>query len=241
MVRPSERTQSPAMTTDTTTFDIESDPTVRASKEFVRQKDEINRRYRGQARKARLMIADLTYGLALIEGNLGVESVRDNWRKHIDRLWRCTRSEETIAREHLLMAIDWAAHCYIDEHRFASRWKNPREVRRVFFATDRNGIDHYHTMGVPHADEGIAFLAKFDPELAARVGVAEIASLIPLWLDRKKNVGRRGKAEGLDAAICTLLKQLGYGQIEPEAIRRQRLAFEKKYPTTPRAPRTRAA
>jgi len=107
---------------------LEKDPTMRLGDHYMRQKDDINRKYRGQVRKARLMIADLTYGLGLIEGNLGVESVRDNWRKHIDSMWRCVRAEGTVAREHLLMTIDWAAHCYV-EPRLASQWTNPEKQR----------------------------------------------------------------------------------------------------------------
>jgi len=100
-------------------------------------------------------------------------------------------------------------------------------------------------MGLPHADEAaeeaVDFLARFDPELAAKIGVADIAALIPVWLDRRKNLGRRGKPQRIDDAVCALVKQLGHGTISLEAMRHQRLIFEKNYPTTPRASRTKAA
>lgn len=228
VVGPAGRAQGVGMKNDD---DFDKHPAKLLAEDYFRQKKEINRKYRGQARKARLMIADLTYGLGLIEGNLGIESVRDNWRKHIDRMWTCNRSEETIAREHLLMAIDWAARCYV-EPRPASRWKKPRATEQRYFGTDRNGVKLYWSAGFPHADEaaeeGIAFLASFDPELAGRVGVADIAPLVEVWLDRKTNVGRRGKTQRVDEALCALVRQLGFGKVEPEAMRRQRTQFEKK-------------
>jgi len=215
-----------------------NDPTVRLSESYRQQRDEINRMYRGTERKARLMIADLTYGLGLMESNLGAESVRDNWRKHIERMWRSTRTEETTVREHLLMTIDWAAHSYVQPWP-AGHWKNPRSSERTHFVTDANGVEHHLMMELPSANEaaaeGVAFLARFDPELAGRIGIADITPLIEVWLDRKKNVGRRGKTQRIDEALCALVQKLGYGKVESDAMRRQRLAFEKNYPTTPRA------
>jgi hypothetical protein len=214
-----------------------TDPTVRAGEHYWRQKEEINRKYRGHARKARLLINDLTYGLTLIEGELGAEHVRENWRKYVDRAWSCVQTEQTRVRDHLLSTINYAAGCYV-EPSLASRWKNPRSTERVFFATDRDGVDQYLVMGLPTPDEaaeaGVAFLSKFDPELAAHLGIAALAPLIELWLDRRKNEGRRGKTVRLDESLCALLKQLGYGRIEPEAMRRHRLGVEKKVRTVPR-------
>ncbi len=211
---------------------FDNHPAKKLADEYFQQKKEINRKHRGQARKARLMIADLTYGLGLIEGNLGIEAVRDDWRKHIDRMWSCARSEETVAREHLLMTIDWAARCYV-EPRPKGRWKNPRSSKRTWLFTDANGKDCHMMMDLPHAEEaaaaGIAFLSGFDPELAARIRVAEITPLIEVWLDRKKNVGRRGKTQRIDEALCAVIRQLGFGKVEPEAMRHQRREFEKRF------------
>lgn len=210
-------------------------PLKQLSDAYLQTKEKINRKYRGPARKARLMIADLTYGLGLIEGNHGIESVRANWRNHIDRMWSCAKTEETVAREHLLMTIDWSASSYVKPWP-TGRWKNPRSSKRTRLFTDANGKECRLMMDLPCADEaaeaGIAFLASFDPELAARIGVADITPLIEVWLDRKKNVGRRGKAQQIDEALCALVHQLGFGKIEPAAMRRQRLKFEKTYPMT---------
>lgn len=212
---------------------MQNDPTSQLSEKFLQQKAEINRLYRGHARKARLMIADLTYGLGLIEGNLGADSVRENWRAHIDKLTTCTQTEETRTRRHVLMAIDWAARAYLESN-LASKWKNPRRIERTFFAKDRSGVDTYLISAWPHeneaAAEGIAFLERFDPELAARLSVSEIATLLPLWISRKENVGRRGRKVAIDEALCALFDSLGYGKIEREAMRRFRLAFERDYP-----------
>jgi len=218
---------------------VNHDPTVRLGKAYLHEKDEINRKYRGQVRKARLMIADLTYGLGMIEGNLGVESVRENWRKHIDRMWRCGRADDTAARQHLLMVIDCAAECYV-EPRVAGSWKRPRSRDRIEFLTDANGVTHHLLMDLPHMDEaaaeGIAFVARFDPELAATIPVADIEKIVPIWLDRRNNTGRRGKKLRIDEALCLLVKKLGYAGITAEAMRRQRLAWEKTYPSTAAEP-----
>lgn len=219
---------------------LENDPTSRLSKEYVRQKGEINRLYRGHARKARLLIAELSYGLGLIEGDLGGDDVRDKWRTYIDRLATCTQTAEMTVRRNVLVTVNWAAKCYL-EPGLASKWKNPRRTERSFFATDRNGVDVYLISAWPNereaADAGLAFLTGFDPELAARLDAAEIASLVPTWIARKTNVGRRGKKEQIDALFCALFTRLGHGKIEPEAMRRYRLAFERTHTCWPRPDR----
>jgi hypothetical protein len=187
------------------------------------------------------MINDLTYALGLLEGNLGAEDVRNNWRRHIERMWLRGRAPGTLAREHVFVMLSYAAECY-SEHRVAGHWKKPRERARMYFATDANGKEHFLLTDVPESEEAgkeaIEFLASFDPELAAQIPCAEVAALIPVWLGRRDNEGRRGKEHPIDKVLCSFFERLGFSSSSPEGLRRQRLAWERRWPRS--VPRSRS-
>lgn len=203
------------------------------SEEFMSVKDTINRNHRGRVRKIRLMITDLTYALGLLEGDLGAKSVREKWAKHVDRMWRAQREEGRAAREHLLATVARAEEYYYSR-RPEGGWKKPRNRKRTFFCTDANGVDHYLTQEQPHIDEAVEealkFLARFDPELAAEVSVADIERLLPIWMDRQRNAGRAGKDKLLDEELCALARKVRCAAASAEAMRRQRLKWEKTWP-----------
>lgn len=203
------------------------------SESFASEKDEINRKHVGRIRKIRLMIADLTYALGMLEGGLGAASVRENWAKHVDRMWRAQRDEDRAAREHLLATVARAEEYYYSR-RPEGGWKKPRNRKRTFFCTDANGVDHYLTQEQPHADEAaeeaLKFLARFDPELAPKVSVTDIEKLLPIWIDRQRNAGRAGKEKLLDEELCALARKVGCPAASAEAMRRQRLKWEKTWP-----------
>lgn len=217
----------------TNPIDFERHPLRGATEKYVADRGEINRRYRGRERKIRLMQVDLTYALVLIEGNLGAPDVRENWKRCVDRMWRSRRSEEAEARSHLLSTIAYAEETF-HRRRPEGGYKRPRSSKRRLLFSDANLVDHYMVMELPSieeaAEEGLNFLASFDPELAERIAVADIATILPSWMDRRKNTGRRAKSRRIDDELCALMKRLGYGPTTAGAMQKQRVAWEKTWP-----------
>jgi hypothetical protein len=202
---------------------------TKPSKEFQREKDEINRGYKGVSRRARLLMAELRYGLALHEGGLGAPEVRENWEKHIDNMWRARRDPETQARETLLHAVVFADSNYAEPH---VGWKDPRETYEHYL-TDANGKVHkFLTTAVPFereaAERAIEQVAKFDPETAGKIPVCALAAIVPVFADRHRNAGRRGKSTTIDTELCKLVRAMGLSPVTTQAIRRQREQFEEK-------------
>lgn len=203
------------------------------SEKFTEDRAAINRAYRGRSRKIRLMIADLTYALGMVDGGLGAASVREKWEKHVDRLWCARQAEDRAAREHLLATLAKAEDYYFSP-RPRGGWKKPRNSRNAFFCTDANGVDHYLTQEQPHAEEAaekaLGFLGCFDPELAVKASVTDIERLLLIWIDRHRNAGRAGKEQLLDEELCDLFRKVGCPAASAEAVRRQRLKWEKTWP-----------
>lgn len=197
------------------------------SSEFQKEKDEINRKFRGFDRKLRLHIAEGQYALALLEGGLGDPGVRKNWELHFDRMWRARRDPETAARETLLMAVVFADRNYAKPH---VGWKKPRESFQNFLGKDANGTTLTITVSVPYeleaAERAIESVASFDPENAAIIPAAGLAAVIPVFANRHANVGRRGKQTHIDTELCKLVKTMGLTPVTPQAMRRQRTKFE---------------
>jgi hypothetical protein len=197
------------------------------STEFQPEQDEINRKYRGASRKARLIIAEMKYGLALIEGKLGHPSVRENWERHIEKIWRARRDPETQAREALLHAVTFADQNFTEP---TVGWTKPRQSFMNYLGRDAKGELIPLRVALPYeteaAKKAIESVARFDPENAARIPVAGLAAIISIFADRHRNAGRRGKPTNIDEELCKLVRAMGLTAVTPQAMRRQRTKFE---------------
>ncbi len=200
-----------------------------ASIEFHRERNGINTNYKGVSRRARLIIAENKYALALLEGGLGAPDVRANWTRHVDKMWRARRDPETAARESLLHALVFAEQNYSVPH---VGWERPRASYQVFLGKDPTGRVHAFTTSLPFEDEAakraVDAVARFDPETAAKIPVHGLAAAIPIFAARHQNVGRRGKATTIDAELCELVQAMGLAPVTREAMRRQRVNFEQR-------------
>src|SRR5580692_6783737 len=164
---------------------------TKPSRDFEKEKKEANK-YRGFARKVRLILAEARYALALHEGGLGAPSVRENWERHFEKMWRARRDPETAARETLLAAVVFADDNYAEPH---VGWKEPRATFKNYVGTLIDGGIGTVTVSLPFeleaAESAIEFVASFDPENAAKIPVAGLAAIITVFAGRHRNEGRR--------------------------------------------------
>jgi len=213
---------------------------TKPSSEFQREKDEINRSYRGFERKVRLVMAEGRYALALHEGGLGDPDVRRNWERHFDKMWRARRDPETAARATLLLALVFADGYYTEP---TVGWTKPRETFRNWLGDDAQGAPQSFTVSVPFeleaAERAIGSVARNDPETAAKIPAAGLAAIIPVFADRHRNAGRRGKQALIDVELCKLVQAMGLTPVTTQAMRRQRTQFEASL-NLPKAERVRA-
>jgi hypothetical protein len=195
--------------------------------DFQKTLDEINQKFRGHARRVRIIIAEAQYALALHEGELGVPSVRENWERYFDKIWRARRDPELRARETLLHAVVSADRYYSEPH---VGWQRPRATFEAYMGTDANGRVLTWTASLPFeleaAQRAIKSVSTFDPETAEKIPEADLAAIIPVFAKRHENPGRRGKPVLIDAELCKLVKEMGLTPVTTEAMRRQRTKFE---------------
>lgn len=197
------------------------------SREFSDEVDKINRQHRGFQRRVRIIMAEAKYALALHEERLGAAAVRKNWEDHFNKMWRARRDPETAARESLLLAVVFAERNYAEPH---VGWKKPRETFTNYVGTDASGAKLIIKVSLPFeleaAEDAIESVARFDPETAAKIPAADLAAIIPVFADRHRNEGRRGKQAHIDTELCKLVKAMGLTPVTAQAMRRQRTKFE---------------
>jgi hypothetical protein len=174
-------------------------------------------------------MAETKYALALLEGELGAPDVREHWEKQLNKMWRARRDPETQAHETLLLAVVFAEGYHSEP---TVGWKNPRETYENYLGTDATGRVHTFKVSLPFAGEAAAraieAVAKLDPETAAKIPGVDLAAIIPVFADRHRNVGRRGKHTTIDTELCKLVRTMGLSPVTTQAMRRQREHFEEQ-------------
>lgn len=75
------------------------------------------------------------------------------------------------------------------------------------------------------AQRSLEILSSVDAgELAAKLGAADVAAILPAWRARKQNVGAKGRSvrASADAMIRDLGQRIGLPKVSEDAIRKRR-------------------
>lgn len=173
--------------------------TKERTQEIFREMDQIRaRRLPAHVERARLLAAQLVYAGDMLERDLGAPEVRAGLARWIDRLH-----------------LDTVHQANLD----GPRWLLLIEVVRTAARTAADGARYSPTRtDAMHVHAALKSIAERDPDFAARIDVAAVVALMPLWTTRRR-AGGRGQRTRLWPAVLRLGTSAGLRSVSEQTVK----------------------